>query len=302
MLRFTARRLVFIILVSILIVFSVHLGMRMIRNSEARQPDVDLIQISKRSWQDTRAYVQKALGGNFGVINTQYGSVRVVEILKETYVNSMGLLLVALVVATAIEVYFGASAALARSKRYLFPVLTLTILGISTPAFFCGLLLRQAELRYLALTGHQLVSMAGFGWDVKHMLMPVLVLSARPLAYLTRAAFLALGVVMGEDYIRTAHSKGLRRSDVVNVHAMRNVAVPIITAIGISLRFSLGILPVVELFFDWPGIGLGLLQAINQRQTTLVVTLALALGVTLLGINLVLDIVYRFVDPRIRES
>jgi peptide/nickel transport system permease protein len=146
------------------------------------------------------------------------------------------------------------------------------------------------------------VNIAGFGWDFDHMLLPVLVLVARPLAYLTRSSFISVGRVMEEDFIRTAHSKGLRMMDVVNVHALRNVAVPVLTAVGVSLRFSLGVLPIVEFFFVWPGMGLRMLEAIQLRQTVTVVTLAVALGFTFLAINLLLDVVYRIVDPRLREA
>jgi ABC-type dipeptide/oligopeptide/nickel transport system permease component len=134
------------------------------------------------------------------------------------------------------------------------------------------------------------------------MLMPIIVLAARPLAYLTRASFIGLNRVMEEDYIRTAYSKGLDRLSVVSIHALRNVAVPILTAIGVSMRFSLSVLPVVEFFFVWPGMGLRLLEAINSRQTALVVTLATALGLTFLGINFILDVLYRVVDPRLRDG
>jgi peptide/nickel transport system permease protein len=81
-----------------------------------------------------------------------------------------------------------------------------------------------------------------------------------------------------------------------------NVAVPILTAIGVSLRFALVALPVVEFFFVWPGIGLRMLEAINARQTALVVSLALALGLTFLILNLLLDLAYWLVDPRVREG
>jgi peptide/nickel transport system permease protein len=242
------------------------------------------------------------LQGDFGTVRTTFGLVEIEDILKESYVNSMGLLVVALFSAAVLGLAMGTRSALSKKKKNLFPVLTLTVLGISIPSFFAGLLLQQGELLYLSTFGHRLVSMAGFEWDFEHMLLPVLVLAARPLAYLTRATFLSVNRVMEEDYIRTAYSKGLGRLAVVNVHAMRNVAVPILTAVGVSLRFSLSSLPVVEFFFAWPGMGLRLLEAINLRQTQVVVTLAAALGLTILGINLVLDIVYRFVDPRLRES
>ena len=106
---------------------------------------------------------------------------------------------------------------------------------------------------------------------------------------------------MEEDYIRTAFAKGLSFRRTVNVHALRNIAVPVLTALGVSLRFSLSTLPVVEFFFAWPGMGLRLLEAMNARRTTVVVTLACALGLTFLLTNLLLDVVYRLVDPRMRE-
>jgi len=275
--------------------------MRMARNSEISRPDYNLVQHGKRAWQDTRAFLSGALRGDLGTMRIPSGLVPIKDILGESYVNSMGLLLVALVIAAILGLGIGSMAALTKRKMLVLSLLTLTILGISTPSFFAGLLLQVGELRYLAITGRRLVSMAGFGWDFEHMLMPVLVLAARPLAYLTRAAFLSLNRVMGEDYIRTAFSKGLSLRRIVNVHALRNIAIPVLTAVGVSVRFSLSTLPVVEFFFNWPGVGRRLLEAINTRQTPVVVALASALGLTFLLINLLLDIAYRLVDPRMRE-
>jgi ABC-type dipeptide/oligopeptide/nickel transport system permease component len=287
MFRFIVRRMTFVILICILIIFFSHLGMRMIRNSEISRPDYDVVKHGQLAWQDTLAFLRRP--------------VLITDELRMAYVNSMGLMLVALASAAVLGLYIGAVAALTSRRRLVLPLLTLTILGISTPSFFAGLLLQQGELRFLALTGRRLVSMAGFGWDFQHMLMPVLVLAARPLAYLTRASFLSLSRVMEEDYIRTAFAKGLSFRRTVNVHALRNIAVPVLTALGVSLRFSLSTLPVVEFFFAWPGMGLRLLEAMNARRTTVVVTLACALGLTFLLTNLLLDVVYRLVDPRMRE-
>jgi len=214
----------------------------------------------------------------------------------------MGLLLVALGAAVVIGLPLGLTASLIKRRNLNLPILAVTILGISAPAFFLALLLRQGELYYVRTFGYPLVSIAGFGWDFKHMLLPVIVLAARPLAYLTRASFISMGGAMEEDYIRTAFAKGLSRNRTVGRHALPNVAVPILTAIGVSLRFALVALPVVEFFFVWPGMGLRMLQAINGRQTAVVVTLALALGITFLILNLLLDLAYWLVDPRIREG
>ena len=134
------------------------------------------------------------------------------------------------------------------------------------------------------------------------MLLPGLVLAARPLAYITRASFLAVRRIMEEDFIRTAYAKGLSQRRTVNVHALRNIAIPIFTAIGVSLRFSLSALPVVEFLFAWPGMGLRLLEAIDARETVVVVTLAAAMGATFLILNLALDVLYRILDPRTRDA
>ncbi len=301
MLRFIARRIVFIVLITVLIIFFVYMGMSMIRNSEVPEPDYDVVRYGKLAWRDTRTFLSKVIDGDLGSVTIHEATVPVTDFVQEAYMNSMGLLLVALCVAAIAGLYIGSVAALTKRKRLVLPLLTLTILGVSTPSFFAGLLLQQGALRYLDTFGTRLVSMGGFGWDVEHMLLPVLVLSARPLAYLTRAAFIALNRVMEEDYIRTAYSKGLSFRRTVNIHALRNIAVPVLTALGVSVRFSLSTLPVAEFFFGWPGLGLRLVEAIDARETSTVVVLAAALGLTFLLMNLLLDIAYRILDPRMKE-
>jgi ABC-type dipeptide/oligopeptide/nickel transport system permease component len=302
MVRFIGRRLVFIALVCVLIVFFVHMGMRMMRNSDASRPDYDLVQYGQWAWQDTRTTLSRMLRGDMGQVRTPRGVVPVAEIVGEAYRNSMGLLLAALAGAAVGGLCLGLVAVLAKSKTVSLSLLLVTLLGVSTPAFFLGLLLQLGELKYLATFGRRLVSIAGFGWDVQHMLLPVLVLAARPLAYLMRTTFLSLGQVMQEDYMRTAFSKGVSSPRALRVHAMRNAAVPVLTAIGVAVRFALGTLPVVEFFFAWPGMGRRLLEAIDARQVSVVVALALALGLTFLAANLLLDIIYRVVDPRTRSQ
>jgi ABC-type dipeptide/oligopeptide/nickel transport system permease component len=302
MARFVGRRVAFVALVLVLIVFFVHMGMRMMRNSDASRPDYDLVRYGQLAWQDTRTTLSRLLRGDMGQVRSPRGMVPVTEIVGEAYRNSMGLLLVALVGAATGGLCFGLVAALARNRTVSFSLLMVTLIGISMPAFFLGLLLQLGELKYLATFGRRLVSIAGFGWDIQHMLLPVLVLAARPLAYLTRTTFLSLGQVMQEDYMRTAFSKGVSSSRAVRLHAMRNVAVPVITAIGVAVRFSLGMLPVVEFFFAWPGMGRRLLEAIDARQVSVVVALASVLGLTFLVANLLLDITYRIVDPRTRPQ
>ena len=298
--RFIYRRLAFMILVCAAIIFLSYLGMGMIRNSEAAKPNYDMIPQIKIAWMQSRIYISSVLRGesslNVSQLNSSGGSAG----KGNAYVNSIVLLAIALGGATLIGLPLGTFAALTKRKKLVLPLLLLVLVGISTPTFFAGYILQQIEIYYVYYFGSRLVSVAGYGWDIEHMLLPILVLAARPVAYLTRTSFIAISRVMEEDFIRTAYSKGLSQRRTVIIHATRNVAVAILTAIGVSLRFSLGSLPIVEFLFFWPGIGLRLLEAIESRQAATMVTLTLSLGLTILAVNLLLDIIYRFVDPRTR--
>lgn len=303
MLRFLGRRLIYILSICILIIFAIYLGMGMANNSTVQDPSYDLVRYGQRAWAYTRNFIEDLFTGDLGQIRHEVlGRIGIGNLLADTFFKSMGLLGTALLAATILGITFGVIAALIKNKRIVLLLMMLTILGVSTPTFFAGLLLQQGELKYLDVFGRALVKMAGFGWDFKHMFMPVLVLMARPTAYLTRATFISLDHVLGEHYIQSAYAKGLFKGRVIRVHAFRNIGIPVLTAIGISLRFSLSALPVVEYFFAWPGIGLRLLEAIQQNQARLVVSFALVLGVTIQLINLALDISYRFIDPRLREE
>ncbi len=302
MLRLIAQKVSFILLVSITIIFFVHLGMRMIHNSDTAEPSYDLVRYGQLAWADTRAYLTNGLQGNLGDVRVNGVSQPLGQILRQSYKNSMGLLLISLVLATGLGLLAGSTMALTKRKRLITLLLALTLLGMSLPAFFGGLLLQRAEIWYVSRGGTPLVSLAGFGWDTRHMLLPVIVLMARPLAQLTRTSFISLDRTLKEGYILTAYSKGLSTLQTFNGHAFKNIAIPFLTAVGVSLRFSLSALPIVEFFFVWPGIGLRMLQAISLHQTTLAVTLALALGLTFLVLNLLLDIAYYAIDPRIRDG
>ena len=300
--QFVTRRFAFIALVCVAIIFLSYLGMGMIRNSEVANPNYDLVRQIKTAWYQSCNYVFSMLKGEISLDVSQSGLPRGNAGRGSPYLNSIALLLIALGGATLIGLPLGAFAALTKRKMLVFPLLLAVLIGISTPSFFSGYILQQLEIYYAIYSGQKLVSVAGFGWDLEHMLLPVLVLAARPLAYLTRTTFMAISRVMEDDYIRTAYAKGLHQRRVVSIHALRNVAVPILTSIGVSLRFSLGSLPIVEFLFYWPGIGLRLLEAIETRQTAIMVTMTLSLGLTILAVNLLLDIIYRFVDPRTRGT
>jgi peptide/nickel transport system permease protein len=184
------------------------------------------------------------------------------ELVATTFKRSAGLLLVSMGLATALGVPLGIALAMARRKGGASLVLPLSILGVSTPSFLLAMLFWAINFGLHRKLGIPALPPTGFGWDL-HLVMPALVLAARPLAQIAQVTYVSLSEVLGEDYIRTARSKGLHWRTVLNRHALRNVLIPILTTLGTSLRFSLASLPVVEYFFLWPGVGLTLLKAIE---------------------------------------
>ena len=302
MLRFITRRIGFTLFVLITIVYFAYLGMGLVPNSEVETPSFNIILPAKTAWAQTRAFYAGILADDWGTIDVAGNPLPIKEVVITAYINSMGLLLLSIGIATIIGIGLGVRAATRRYTHSPTLMLTATLLGISVPSFFVALLLQQGAIRYQQQFGKRLVSVAGFGWDWQHMLLPILVLLARPIAYLTRTTFIALSNVLDQDYIRTAKAKGLRRRRVIIRHAFRNLAIPLLTAIGVSLRFSLGTLPIVEYFFGWHGLGLRALEGINNRQPDLVAGIAFAFGLTILLINLLLDFSFQYIDPRLREK
>jgi len=303
--RFVLGRLAFIAVVCVAIVFFSTFGLRMSVNSISARPRYDVLETARYAAQDTVRYFSRALRGDLGETRQGTGAssrwVPVSTVVRDTYGKSMGLLAFSLFIAALFGVIAGIIAAVRRHSPLAIIMLTLTLLGVSTPSFFAALLLQVAEIQWLRTFGFRLVPVGGFGWD-SHIILPALVLTARPLAQLARVTYMSLNDTLEQDYIRTAVAKGLSGLQILRTHAFRNSAVSILTAVGVSLRFALGSLPVVEYYFNWPGLGATLLDGIRNRDTSLVLGLALALGLTFMLINLMLDIAYRLIDPRLREA
>jgi peptide/nickel transport system permease protein len=227
--------------------------------------------------------------------------VAALELVATTSGRSAGLLLVSLGAAAALGIPLGIAVALVRRRGGASLVLLLSVLGISTPSFLLAMLFWIINIQMYRRLDIPALPPTGFGWDA-HLVMPVLVLAARPLAQIAQVTYVSLSEVLGEDYIRTARAKGLHWRVVRNRHAMRNALIPILTTLGTSLRFSLASLPVVEYFFIWPGGGLMLLEAIELGMTSLATDLIVSLGLLFLLINLALELIYPLLDPRLRNG
>ncbi len=221
------------------------------------------------------------------------------DLVSNILLNSAGLLLIALGVALVLGISLGIGAAVSKNKIFSTFIVVLSTLGVSVPSFLLGMLFWVANIQTHRTFEIEVLPSAGFGWD-SHLIMPVLVLAMRPLAQIAQVTYVALTDVMHQDYIRTARAKGLNERIVRNRHALRNVLIPVLTTVGTSLRFSLASLPVVELFFQWPGVGLTLLQAIDRGMSTFVTDLILSLGIFFLAVNLLIEFVFPLIDSRLR--
>ncbi|MEW5825498.1 MAG: ABC transporter permease subunit [Candidatus Bipolaricaulota bacterium] len=224
----------------------------------------------------------------------------VTEVLAVVVPRSVGLLGAALAVATFGGVLIGLLAAISRRRLAASILLFLSVLGASAPSFFVALLLQILVLSLPRLGGRSVLPMGGFGWGPE-IVLPALVLAARPLAQIARITYVKTREAFEQDYVRTAFGKGLGIVGVLRRHVARNLAIPVLTTVAISLRFALGSLPIVEVYFGWSGAGQTLLRAIASQDDNLTVFLLLTLAAFFLAVQLLLEATYSRWDPRVRE-
>jgi len=295
-LAFLAQRLLFGALILAVISFLSYLGLEMAEGVPLGKAFADA------AWK-TASYAARLARGDLGTSvagSVTYAPVPVADVLPGILGRSLGLLAISLAFATLIGVLLGIWAARHRHTGWSVVMLLASVTGVSVPSFFAALLLQLLVIRWTRSVGRPLLPVGGFGWD-KRLVLPALVLAARPIAQIARITFVSLGGVLDHDYVRTAHSKGLSSRLVMGRHVLRNAAIPILTTIGVSLRYSLSSLPVVEFFFNWTGMGFMLLKAIARRDDNMSVALVLCLGALFILVNLALESVYRLIDPRLRQ-
>jgi ABC-type dipeptide/oligopeptide/nickel transport system permease component len=250
----------------------------------------------------TLDYLANLAQGDLGVIAPSYSSAPATPItgeLARALPRSLGLLAVALALAVLVGLPLGIGAGLRRQTRFSGLLVFLSVLGISTPSYFAAMLLIWSSVWLYRTTGMDFLPIHGFGWDA-HLILPAIVLAARPAANVMRLGYNALVEVLDADFVRTAHAKGLGPRVVLFRHVLRNAGVPLLTTVAVSLRFSLAILPIVEYIFNWSGVGEELLAAIQAQDTTTVIGMVLPLALLFVLVNLILEVLYLFLDPRLR--
>lgn len=220
----------------------------------------------------------------------------VVDILKVRLPVSLRLVFLSLLIAVLGGVTLGFISALKQGSVYDLLCMGGAIIGVSMPYFWLGLL-----LMYFFGVQMSLLPTSGYGeGSFLHMIMPAVTLSAPYLALLARISRAAILDKMQADYVRTAYAKGLKDSIVRRKHIFRNALIPIMTIIGLNMGSMLANIVVVEQVFSWPGIGHLMVRSIYDRDLPLFQGCVLIIAFTYIGVNLLVDVLYSFVDPRIR--
>src|SRR5712691_12204650 len=218
--------------------------------------------------------------------------------------NTLLLAGTALIVSIVIGIPLGVVAALRRNRPPDFAVAVVSVMGVSVPAFWLGIILILAfsvSLRVLPSSG---IASSGDEGDLvdrlQHLIMPALVLSTTVLPYVVRFTRSALLDVLHQDYVRTATAKGLSRARVVYAHALRNALVPVVSIVGTLVPRLFGGSVVTEAVFGWPGMGRLAVEAANGRDYPLIVGITVIVATVVVLSSLVVDLAYTWLDPRIR--
>ena len=223
----------------------------------------------------------------------------------EAYARSMILLVSAMATGLALGVLLGIIAAMRANYPSGKVVSLLSYVGLMTPSFLFGLAVMVFFVRYMhRFTNIQFILLfpkKELTLDPRYILAPALTLAARPVAHIAHITATHLQEELAQDYVRTARSKGLPGLRVLWRHLWPNVRVPIIRAVADTFLFSLSSLPIVEFIFSWPGIGLQVLEKVFARDAALVSFLLVTVGVTYVLINLVVETMSRWLDPRLRS-
>lgn len=334
MLRFIVRRLiqmVGVVIVLSLLVFiwlrslpggtvSAMLGDRATPETTARLTKE--LGLDQPIWVQYGRFVQRVLTGDFGVSTGVLPGRDALDIFMTRFPATIELAIFALVIAVAAGIPLGYLAARRRGSLFDSTSIVGSLVGVAVPVFFLAFLLKYlfaVELGVLPVSGRQSTGLdatrvTGFfvldgiltrewdaSWDaVKHLILPALALSSIPFAVIFRITRASVLEVMDEDYVRTAESKGLSNSTIRGRHILRNALLPVITTIGLQTGGLLVGAVLTERVFSFGGVGDALANAFTLRDYAVLQMILLASAIIFVLVNLVVDILYAVIDPRVR--
>lgn len=232
-----------------------------------------------------------------GDLGTSYRNNEPVSKAIQTRLGATAkLALGALLIGTVLGVGAGVVSAVKKYSFFDYTAMFIAIAGVSAPVFWVGLLL-------LLMFAYTLGWIPGVGYgdgSLKYMILPMITLGVRPAALTARLSRSCMLEVLSQDYIRTAKAKGLKKHIVVMRHAMKNAMIPVVTVIGTQVSSLLSGAVLTESIFAWPGIGRLSVDSLMARDLPMIRGVVVFMAVTFLFTNLLVDISYGFLDPRIR--
>jgi dipeptide transport system permease protein len=271
-------------------------------------------------WEQYIDYVLSALQGDFGVsIKTK---TEVLDQFMALFPATLELALFAMLFAIVVGIPAGIFAAIKRGSWFDQLAMGSALVGYSMPIFWWGLLLiilfsgilgwtpvsGRIALNFFfqPITGLMTIDSLIYGnWNafvsaLRHLILPTIVLGTIPLAVIARQTRSAMLEVLGEDYVRTARSKGLSPRRVIGLHAFRNALIPVVTTIGLQVGLLMAGAILTETIFSWPGIGKWMVDAIGKRDYAIVQGGLLIIALIVMVVNLIVDLLYALINPRIR--
>lgn len=239
--------------------------------------------------------------GNWGESFTSRSSVR--DYVLGRLPVTIGIVGSAFLLGILIAIPIGVISALKQYSLFDQFATTFAFLGFSIPTFFSGLLLIiifSVQLKWLPFVFDSETS--GIWPNIKQSMMPVAVLGLAGAASLTRFVRASMLEVINQDYVRTARAKGLREQTIIILHAMRNAMIPVVTIIALQIPEIVGGAVITEQIFRVPGIGRALIDGIGSKDTPVVMAITFGVAILVVVFNIVADLLYAFLDPRIKYT
>lgn len=280
-------------------------------------PDVDQVQrariiqqlgLDQPLWKQYFAFLKGALHGNLG--NSFVYNIPAVSLILQRLPATLELAFAALLIAVMVGVPLGLWAGLKPNHFSSRLIMTSSILGFSLPTFWVGLMLIMAfsvGLGWLPASGRgQTVTVLGFEWSWltldgwRHLLLPAFNLALFKLSLVIRLTRAGVREVLPQDFIKFARAKGLSPMRVITVHVLRNIMIPLVTVLGLELGSTIAFAVVTESIFSWPGAGKLILDSINALDRPVIVAYLIVVVCMFVTLNLLVDIAYRLLDPRVR--
>ena len=239
-------------------------------------------------------YIKQLAKGDLGTSYRYRRSVN--SILADHYPNSIKLALAAIIIEVIIGIFAGIVSAVKKFSFWDMLVTISTTIAVCIPVYWLGMMLQVAfglKLGWLPMSG------MGDG-SLRYYILPAITLASVSTAFVARMTRSTMLEVLSNDYITTAYAKGLSRNMVIVKHALKNALIPVVTLIGVDLGSLMGGAILTETVFNWPGVGRTIYLAILQRDAPVVIGGTIILVIIFVAMNLIVDIVYALLDPRIR--